>query len=220
MNPEVQLLIPAIVSFVNERGGAITKTKLLKLLYLFDIEYYRIHGRLFTGFDWKFYHLGPWTAQFDSLLDDLVEDGAIIPENLQFEDYEVAILRTEERVDLDSAIPDIKAAIQLNRILMDWGTRSTGELLDHVYFRTEPMENGIRNERLDFSSVPRQQLPKYRRTSSETKPGTIAGKKREYQARLVRLQSAGQGTATITPAKYDDEFFEAIETMERQDSCL
>jgi hypothetical protein len=103
---------------------------------------------------------------------------------------------------------------------MDWGTRSTGELLDYVYFQTEPMEHGVRNERLDFSLVLRQQLPKYRRTSSETRSGTIARKKREYLARLVRLQLAGQGTATITPAKYDDEFFEAIETMERHDSCI
>ena len=41
-------------------GSYFTKTKLLKLLYLFDVEYYRIHRIIFfTGFSWKFYHLGP-----------------------------------------------------------------------------------------------------------------------------------------------------------------
>ena len=32
--------IPAIVSYVNEHKGYVTKTKLLKLLYLFDVEFF------------------------------------------------------------------------------------------------------------------------------------------------------------------------------------
>jgi hypothetical protein len=44
INPLTEL-ITAIVSYVTERGGYITKTKLLKLLYLFDVEFYRAHGR-------------------------------------------------------------------------------------------------------------------------------------------------------------------------------
>ena len=36
-------LITAVVSYVTKREGYITKTKLLKLLYLFDVEFYRAH---------------------------------------------------------------------------------------------------------------------------------------------------------------------------------
>jgi hypothetical protein len=130
---------------------------------------------------------------------------------VQSADYEVALLRTEEAVELKSAVPDVRDEIQLNRILMDWGTKSTGELLDYVYFRTEPMEHGVRNERLDFSSVPREQMPKYKRTSS----GTIQQKRREFQARLANLQKATPAKTAITPARYDDDFFAALETLER-----
>ncbi len=42
MNQALVKLIPAIISAVVERGGYVTKTKLLKLLYLFDVEYYRL----------------------------------------------------------------------------------------------------------------------------------------------------------------------------------
>ena len=211
MNPKVRALMPAVISFVNGRGGAMTKTKLLKLLYLFDIEYFRLHGETFTGFEWKFFHLGPWAAQFDSVLNGLIEGGEVVQQSVQSADYEVALLRTEEAVELKSAVPDVRDEIQLNRILMDWGTKSTGELLDYVYFRTEPMEHGVRNERSDFSSVPREQMPKYKRTSS----GTIQQKRREFQARLANLQKATPAKTAITPARYDDDFFAALETLER-----
>jgi hypothetical protein len=58
-------LFAAIVSFVQERGSYVTKTKLLKLLYLFDVEYFRAHRKIFTGLKWKFFHLGPWAAEYD-----------------------------------------------------------------------------------------------------------------------------------------------------------
>jgi hypothetical protein len=203
MNLEIKTLVTAIISFVNGRGGAITKTKLLKLLYLFDIEYFQLHEKTFTGFDWKFFHLGPWAAQFDSVLNALIEGGEVVQQSLQSADFEVALLRTKETVELKSAIPDIRDEIQLDRILIDWGCKPTGELLDYVYFRTEPMERGVRNERLDFTSVLRERMPRYKRTCSETKPSTIQRKKREFQARLANLQKAAPAKATITPAKYN-----------------
>src|SRR4051794_32036482 len=70
-------LIAAIISFVKQKGSYVTKTKLLKLLYLFDIEYYRVHRRTFTGFSWKYFHLGPWAAEYDPTLDGLLASGAL-----------------------------------------------------------------------------------------------------------------------------------------------
>ena len=37
----VDNLIPAIVTWIAEHDSYATKTKLLRLLYLFDVEYYR-----------------------------------------------------------------------------------------------------------------------------------------------------------------------------------
>ena len=215
MNPKVETLVLAIVSFVNERGGGITKTKLLKLLYLFDIEYFRLHGKIFTGLDWKFFHLGPWTSQFDPVLAELVQSGAVVQEPLHLPEFDVAVLHAARPVELSEALDDVKDEIQLNRILMDWTTRSTGELLDYVYFRTEPMEHAIRNERLDFSFVSQEQAPKYKRVSSETQPGTILRKKREFQQRLAEMNDRAPAKETVTPAKYDDQFLAALDTLDR-----
>lgn len=58
MNRTVEQLIPAIVSYVNEHNGYVTKTKLLKLLYLFDVEFFRTNRRIFTERDAEAYVQG------------------------------------------------------------------------------------------------------------------------------------------------------------------
>jgi hypothetical protein len=55
-------LISAVASYIAECGGAPTKTKVLKLLYLLDIEAFRKTQNTLTGFDWIFYLYGPWAA--------------------------------------------------------------------------------------------------------------------------------------------------------------
>jgi uncharacterized protein YwgA len=73
MKPIVKDLVLALLTRVKERGGAANKTKLLKLLYLADIEHFRKHGETLSGFDWIFYLYGPWSAEYDSLLEELVQ---------------------------------------------------------------------------------------------------------------------------------------------------
>ena len=47
------VLIPAVLSYVRARGGLATKTRLLKLLYLLDIEAFRKERTTLTGFNWR-----------------------------------------------------------------------------------------------------------------------------------------------------------------------
>src|SRR4051794_12914777 len=99
MNPQVKQLIPAMVSFINEHDGYVTKTKLLKLLYLFDVEFYRAHRRLFTKFSWKFFHLGPWAREFDPIVNDLVTTGVLLQVESTRQEYDAKFLKTESRLD-------------------------------------------------------------------------------------------------------------------------
>ena len=48
-------------------------------------------------------------------------------------------------------------------VLKRWGARTTSGILDYVYFHTEPMEQGMRNQPLDFSLIPTERPPVYRR---------------------------------------------------------
>src|ERR1700693_3289060 len=70
-------LVLGVLDLIRSEGGAATKTKVLKLLYLADIESYRDTRTLLTGFDWIFYLYGPWTPQYDQLIGEMQSDGLV-----------------------------------------------------------------------------------------------------------------------------------------------
>lgn len=214
MNQAVKQLIPAIASFAKEKGAYLPKTKLLKLLYLFDVEYYRIHRSTFTGFPWKFFHLGPWTNEFDPVLESLVREGTLIAVPNRRPDFDSTNYLPAKDQDIGNLFPDIHDDFALRRVLKAWTERPVGEILDHVYFHTEPMENAVRNTSLDFSVVPTQQPERYARASSNTSPGDAARIRRAFKERQAQLRAQQASSTIFTPPRYDEEFFQAMAKLD------
>lgn len=215
MSNPLSELVTAIVSYVTEHGGSVTKTKLLKLLYLFDVEFYRAHRKTFTGFEWKYFHLGPWTKEFDPLLENLIASGDITEYLVERPDFDAKFLRSSEPISLKKAFSDFKDEILLKSLLDTWGQSSTGEILDYVYFRTEPMEHGVRNEPLDFSRILGDLPEAYKRPSSDKTTGEIKKMRREFSETLAkRLQSP---RFEFTAPRYDEEFHAAMEKLDAGD---
>ncbi len=202
-------LICAIVAWVVEHGSYATKTKLLKLLYLFDVEYYRVHRRTFTGFGWKFFHLGPWAAEFDPILERLVGTSVLMGQRSSSE-YEVDFYRAAERVEWRAVFSDVKDECILMEVLKVWGARSTGEILNYVYFQTAPMEGGIRSQPLDFSLIPPEARSVYSRSLSGRTRAEIQGVRGRFQAEQAERTARRHQPFAFTPPRYDDEFFEAM----------
>jgi len=215
MEKKVKALALAMLSYLNGLGILFSKTNLLKLIYFFDVEFYRQHGTQFSGFDWKFYHLGPWTAEYDELLSELKEQRLVTEIPFARAEFEGVTLKSESDIPLRDAVGNGLDESELIRILNDWGAETTGRLLDYVYFQTEPMEFAERNQPLDFSHISRERAAKYRRSVSNVTPGLIAKRKREYMARLEARRVASSSTGPFTPASYDEEFARAMEKMER-----
>ncbi len=214
MNRSAKELIPAVVSYVVDQGGFVTKTKLLKLLYLFDVEYYRRHRQTFTGFSWKYFHLGPWAKEFDPLLGELVDAGVLNQTSSPRSDYDTKFFKTTEYHDVDRVLGDLKDTGTLRRVLDLWFDSTTGEILDYVYFRTEPMETAVRNEPLDFSIVRETPVETYRRSSSGKSPHEIQLLRREFRQSMEQRTAKQASTFAFTPPRYDEEFFEALEKLE------
>src|SRR5438105_1156385 len=122
-------LIPAIVTWIDEHGSYATKTKLLKLLYLFDVEYYRYHRCTFTGFGWKFFHLGPWAAEYDSALSGLLAYGVLTERHSNSSEYDTAFFKPVERVEARCPFTNVKDECILLDVLQIWGSRTTGAIL-------------------------------------------------------------------------------------------
>lgn len=120
------------------------KTRLVKLLYLAELEYYRRTRRRLTNLDWMFYHFGPYAFSLAPYLGD--PDVDTLPLELQRLTSSGPGTRGETGFDHDA-----EAAV--TDVVHEWGNADLNTLLDYVYFETEPMQSARRGDALDFSSV-------------------------------------------------------------------
>jgi hypothetical protein len=137
MNPATKQLIAAIATIAKDKQVFLSKTKLLKLLYLFDVEYFRQHRSTFTGFAWKFFHLGPWTHEIDTILEDLIREEVLIARQSARPDFDSTTYVPVKDQQIGVVLSDIHDEFALKRVLNAWIDRQLGEILDHVYFHTE-----------------------------------------------------------------------------------
>lgn len=208
-------LIPAVLTYVRQVGGYATKTKLVKLLYLLDIEAYRINHSTLTGFDWVFHLYGPWAQEYETVLTDLQTIGAIALHSGSRNDLDTVFIDACESVPLSNPFPRFIDELRARRIIEAWAERPTGELLDYVYFHTEPMREARRGELLDFTSVLKEESPpEYRRAASGATPEDLKKQRRELREAMKSAASRPTSTPIFQP-RYDDEFWHAVDTIER-----
>lgn len=212
MNPKLRQLVIAIVSRVTESGSKVSKTKLLKLLYLFDIEWYRTHQETFTGFNWKFYLLGPWTNEYDPTLDKY--DGNGLEKEKSKDSYGTEFIKTDETVRLHDLFETRDDEIILEDMIRTWGKVPTEEILDHIYFRTEPMYEALRDDPLDFSKVSPDTPRRYRRSRSGLKESQIQAIRDRIAERLEPIRQRERELKAYQPPKYDEEFINAMDRFE------
>lgn len=217
MNPELSKVIPAIISNIIKGGGDhayVTRTKLLKLLYLFDVEYYRVHRETFTDFDWIYYELGPWTQEYYDLLDDVQRAGVVTASPSARVEHDTAFFRADF-VDIFGLLENHCDEGILRTVLNAWGSKTTAEILDYVYFETEPMKFGERYKRLDFNLISLEPPIKYSPHSSEKTPEQIRKLKAEFKKRLAAQPHEAEHRL-ITPPQYDDAFFALLTNLEKE----
>ena len=73
-NQLLRHLISHTVTELTDMGAGFGKTKLVKLLYLMDVENYRRRQETISGLEWCFYHYGPYAFEIDSALNELSFD--------------------------------------------------------------------------------------------------------------------------------------------------
>jgi hypothetical protein len=206
-------LLQAILSRVRDREGYATKTKLVKYLYLIDLAAYRRSGQLLTGFTWVFHHYGPWAKEFEGLYEQAAQTEAIRIRPGTRPDLETEFVDTCERVELGEVIPEVGLELEARQLIDTWADRRLGEMLDHVYFQTEPMEGAERGERLDFGKVEPQVRsgPTWRPTPGDR---VTAERLRTRIAEVARR--LGGPAPTATPPRYDREYFDALQVLDEE----
>jgi hypothetical protein len=209
-NPKLLSLIGAICTRVKEKEGYLTKTKLIKYLYLIDIEYYKKFGTTFTGYNWIFYEFGPWAYEYNDTFQQMEKDP-----NFRLDKGDAVLISCRERESLESVLYNDDLLMRAMRIIDRWAVESLGELLNYVYFHTDPMENAERNKPLDFEKVKSAEpIPKFSLT-----PGSKSQKdKAEILKRIQdRIATRPKSMPKFTPPKFDEKYFEAVQVLDKED---
>ena len=160
----------------------IGKTRLMKLLYLLDIENYKSNQNVLTGLDWVFYKYGPYAFEIEQLLNKI----GIVEEDIHVGGGKIFSKFKKEFGEEDIKI-DIETKTIIEKLIDEWGTADLNELLDYVYFETEPMFKVELKKKLDFSRVKRKLKVRKVELSQEvkTKLGELGKRTKE---RLEKIE--------------------------------
>ena len=212
-NSILNKLIAHSIINLEERQVGFGKTKLVKLLYLIDVENYRRRRRTLTGLEWQFYHYGPYAFAFDEALEDLEFD--IPQESIRTGNGRDAIvfrLDWNIRSRLGSYIESAELSL-VNRILREWGEVELNPLLDHVYFNTEPMREAKRGEILDFSTIQPRRVQRSSRDATQMTADRLA----EYRTRFKESMAGRESRSLNPPPRLDEVFHDALARMNREE---
>lgn len=196
-------LIQYLAFEVQDRDIPILRTRLVKLLYLVELEYFRSLRLRLSDLRWIRYRYGPFSFELSSVTSRVGFD--LQEEDIDFTSGEGIRYRVQEPRDTDEWLP-FNVKTLADRVVSRWADEDLGTLLDYVYLETEPMLSASFGEELDFSSVQserrRSQLEEIELTQSEL--DEIRELQREYQPLA--------GGERISP--YDPDLIKALKSLE------
>ena len=149
-------LIKYIVCYATDHDTRLTMVRLVKFLYLADLYHARwFGGETFTKFPWAFVYYGPYCREAMVSIEEAKLEGLIASQTYESKygdkDYALFTCHDENYEDLRKMFP-IAMLSELQSRIKKFGD-DTAQLLDYVYFETEPMMDVKKGDRLDFSKA-------------------------------------------------------------------
>lgn len=152
-------IIRYIVWYATENGIRLTTNRLVKFIYLADLYHARLKsGQTLTGFPWRFIYYGPYCGEAMQCIDQAVHEGLICKQTFdsyfgEDKEYNLFTCKDEDAEKIEGSI-HIGILGQIQKVILTFGD-DTPQLLDHVYFDTEPMTNAKKGDLLNFSKAER-----------------------------------------------------------------
>jgi len=213
---KVLSLIKAICYRVQEREGYLNKTKLIKYLYLIDVEYYRRHGAVFTGFNWIFYDYGPWAYEYNAIFDEINLSPDFTLRTGSSPELDTQFISVSDGVEKYFVFDELEDQLKAREITDRWADESLSQMLNYVYFHTEPMDGAKRHQRLDFSKIRKlEPIPKFKLTKGNLTKNEMEAIRRKIQKGISSIRP-DQQSIEFTPPNYDQVYSEGMRVLEEE----
>lgn len=212
----LQSLVAYVVSKLVDMGASFGKTKLVKLLYLIDVENHRIRSRKLTALEWTFYHYGPYAFEIDQILKQL--DLEIPQEDvLTASGHQATVFRPPWDADVEfEEQASTSEKLVVDHVIQEWGMEELNPILSYVYFHTEPMKDAKRGEVLDFSRI--QKVPALRRVEPASKLPSCRVKELRDEFENVKAIRFRQARRSLDPKpRLDDIFWQCLAHLDSQE---
>ena len=217
-NDKILDLVKAISTRVKERDGYLNKTKLVKYLYLIDIEYYRVHKETFTGFNWIFKDYGPWAFEYNDVFDAIKSSPDFRINEGARPDIDITFINVtkEGETELDQVIEDFSIERVARQIIDRWADESLGPMLNYVYFNTDPMVDAERYKPLDFTKIRLASVPKFKLKKSSLSTRQL--NKLRGEIRSKKAEKGEKPTTSFTAPQYDEIYWQGMQALDKDDT--
>ncbi len=219
INKIVLNLIKYITCYATDHGIKLTTIQLVKYVYLADLYYARYHdGDTITHFPWAFVYYGPYCSEVMQSIDEAASAGIIarMTYESKFNDKDYNLFSCEdERYDELRKLFPLEVTSELKDKIKKYA-HETAQLLDYVYFETEPMKNVNKGDMLDFSKA---QKPRLDLTiTTPTLSIEDIKKIKHHVSNLGAKFNAAKKESIINERQFhkfkDDKYFQALEYFE------
>ena len=210
MPTDAKTLVARICDYAARINFPLGAVRVHKLVYLLEWEYYRWERTRLTDLDWVFFHYGPWSRRLTNVVEENFHiEPEILPDGRQFK--QVTHTRSEYFPQAIKLSPGLEGMVQ--RILEAWTTVPLPELLDFVYFHTEPMQGVEHGQPLDFTKI-----PSAREVGFPINPYSLLSRKTKADLRQA-LQDWSQSAERAKPSRVpvDEALAEAFEALDAED---
>jgi hypothetical protein len=173
-------------------------------------------GQTISNWEWRFLHFGPYSNAAIKVIDDLVTKRQIKAEeketksgDKEFVLYDIAEYQKAKNLRELGIAGSIQLRIQAD---IKRYSRDLPGILNHVYFRTEPMASASPGEILDFSGCRKVDSKDFNSVTMRLLRHKAIKKTREQLRELIKARKESQ--QPITQGTYDNVYFSVLKQLD------
>lgn len=217
LSPAAQVVLAVLLEAKQAGTPQLTRTALVKFVYLYDYLNSAETGSTATELPWYFHHFGPFAAPLIDELQLIVKSNLIWIDEGESLEKEYILYRLPDYHQAATfealGLPGV-AASRLRRWIREL-SQDLPRLLDFVYFRTEPMAGAKPGQKLDFGSVSRLDFKTNFAPVKIVINDQKAARIRTLAAQLsADWQARQRRDTTISDAIHDDAYMAAFADIE------